>query len=353
MEDGLARVGVLLLNLGTPDSPSVRDVRRYLREFLSDPRVLDTNALGRALLLYGWILPLRPRRSAAAYRKIWTERGSPLLVHGRALADSVAKDLGPGFAVELAMRYGEPSIEAALERLAQASVERTIVLPLFPQYAGASTGSALERVYALAGRRWNVAALSVLPPFYGHPDFIRALEAVVRPEHEVFRPQHLLLSYHGLPERQIRRSEAAGRHCLAGEACCDAMGPANRYCYRAQCFATSRALAAGLDLADGEWSVSFQSRLGRTPWIRPYTDRVLPELADRGIRRLLVACPSFASDCLETVEEIGIRAASQWQELGGGELRLAPCLNDHPSWAQAVAGWVRTAAGARTPAAER
>ena len=346
MADREARVGVLLVNLGTPESPGVRDVRRYLREFLSDPRVLDVNPVLHTLLLYGTILPFRPRRAAAAYAKIWSEQGSPLLVHGRALAEGVAKALGPRFRVELAMRYGSPDMASALERLCEADSERVIVLPLFPQYAGSSTGSSLERVYSLAGARWNASALSVVPPFYDRPEFRDALAARSRPVLDAFQPDHVLFSYHGLPERQVRRSDGSGGHCLARADCCAAIGASNRHCYRAQCFATSRALQSALGLDASACGTSFQSRMAGTPWIRPFTDHVLPELAQRGVRRLAVLCPSFVADCLETVEEVGIRAVEQWRELGGEALELVPCLNAEPQWIEALAGWIREHAGA-------
>lgn len=335
-------VGVLLVNLGTPDSPSVSDVRRYLREFLSDPRVIDISRPARWLLLNAVILPFRPRRSAVAYASIWSAEGSPLLVHSRALAAGVAKALGPGFRVELAMCYGRPGIAEALDRLDAQGVERIVVLPLFPQYAASSSGSALEAVYREAGRRWNVPAIEAIPPFYAAPAFLRALGELARPQLEGFRPDHVLWSFHGLPERHVRKSDRTGAHCLARQDCCAAIGEANRDCYRAQCFATARGLAALLGLPRERWSVAFQSRLGRTPWIRPYTDERLPELARADVRRLALACPSFVADCLETLEEIGIRARAQWKECGGEELLLVPCLNAHPLWVETLAGWIRT-----------
>jgi ferrochelatase len=328
--------GVLLVNLGTPDAPKTKEVRRYLREFLSDPRVLDISAPARWLLLEGVILRLRPRRSAAAYAQVWTQAGSPLLVHGRALRDGVAAKLGPEQPVELAMRYGNPSIATALERLRAADVSKIVVLPLFPQYASSSGGSAGARVMELAGELWNVPPIELLAEFPDHPGFVAAFADVARASLAGFHADHVLFSYHGLPERHVRKSDPTGVHCLATEHCCDAVVPANRRCYRAQCHATTRALAAALDLAPGSFSVSFQSRLGRTPWIRPYTDLVLPELAARGVKRLAVLCPSFVADCLETVEEIGIRARDQWRGLGGEELRLVPSLNAHPRWVEAV-----------------
>ena len=337
----LARNGVLLVNLGSPDEPTTGAVRRYLREFLGDPRVLDMSALGRALLLNLVILPFRPRRSADAYKKVWTPEGSPLIVNGRALRDGLRKALGDDWVVELAMRYGAPSIERAVARLADADVERIIVVPLFPQYASASTGSALEAVYCAAAERWNVPPLDVLPSFYAEPGYIAALAAVARELPEEQLPDHVLISFHGLPERQIRKSDDSGVHCFASESCCDAIGPANRFCYRAQCAATARALAKALGLGREHWTLSFQSRLGRTPWIKPYTDEVLPQLHERGFRRLAVVCPSFVADCLETIEEIGIRAREQWLALGGEELALIPCVNAHPEWVDVLSGWIR------------
>ncbi len=339
------RTGVLLINLGTPAAPDVRSVRRYLREFLSDPRVLDLPRLPRWLLLYGAILPFRPRTSARAYRQIWLPEGSPLLVHGRALRDGVAKALGDGYSVKLAMRYQAPSIAAALDEFAVEDVARIVAIPLFPQYSSAATGAALQALYAAAASRWNAPVVEARGTFYDDSGFVRAVAQVSRPALDAFRPEHVIFSYHGLPERHIRRSDASGRHCLADAHCCESVGPANRHCYRAQCFATTRAVAAQLDLEAERHSVAFQSRLGRTPWIQPYTDKRLPELARGGVRRLAILCPSFVADCLETVEEIGIRARQQWRALGGEELLLVPCVNDHPAWVESVASWVRGSGG--------
>lgn len=331
-------IGVLLVNLGSPEDPGPAAVRRYLREFLGDPRVLDIPGPLRRLLLEGVILPTRPRTSAAQYASIWTPEGSPLLVFSRRLAEAVAKQLGDGYRVELAMRYGRPAIADALERLVAQDVAEVRVLPLFPQYASASTGSALARILEVAAGMQNVPALQVVASdFCDDPGFVAATAAVARPALEAFRPDFVLLSYHGLPERQVRRSDPSGAHCLASASCCEALGPVNRACYRAQCFATSRALADALGLEADRHGTAFQSRLGRTPWIRPYTDVLLPELAARGVRRLAVLCPSFVADCLETLEEIGVRAREQWEALGGEALLAVPCVNDHPRWVEAVA----------------
>jgi ferrochelatase len=336
-------IGVLLANLGTPDSPQVPDVRRYLREFLSDPRVIDINPV---LLLNLVILPLRPAKSARAYQAIWgdAQTGSPLLFHSRGLTDGVRAALGPGYVVELGMRYGAPSIPSALARLQAAQPTKLVVAPLFPQYSSAASGSAIERVYQVLGQQWNVPAVQTVEPFYDDPGFISAFSQVAARHLETFRPDFVLFSYHGLPERHMRKSDPTGQHCLASAGCCDAIGPANRYCYRAHCFSTTRALAASLGLSAERHSVSFQSRLGRTPWIKPYTDLVLPELAKAGHKRLAVLSPAFVADCLETVEEIGIRARDQWRSLGGDELLLVPSLNAEPAWVDTVARLVRTAA---------
>ena len=234
------------------------DVRRYLREFLSDPRVIDINPLGRWLLLNLFILPFRPAKSGRAYQSIWGERGSPLLFHSQDLTAGVAKALGGGYVVELAMRYGEPSIPRALAKLEAAEPEKIVVLPLYPQYSAAATGSTLERVYEVLGSRWNVPAIDTVGPFYDDPGFIGAFAEVARRHLSAFRPDHVLFSYHGLPERHMRKSDPSGQHCLQNERCCDAIGPNNRNCYRAHCFATTRALVAALGLGADSPTVSFQ-----------------------------------------------------------------------------------------------
>ncbi len=337
--------GLLLINLGTPDEPTPPAVRRYLREFLSDPRVIDINAVGRALLLHLFILPFRPKKSAHAYQSIWdAERGSPLMYHSRALAKGVAERLGGEWKVELAMRYGSPSIPDALARLRAAAVDRIVVLPLFPQYASSSTGTAIARVFELAGAQWNTPWLNIVPPFYDEPDFISAFAKVAR-DAGLDESDHLLLSFHGLPERQVKKSDTSGgAHCLASPGCCDRIALANRHCYRAQCYATARDLAKALDLPADRYTVCFQSRLGRTPWIRPYTDELLEELAKQGKKKLAVMCPAFVADCLETVEEIGIRARAQFLAAGGQELKMIPSLNATAPWIELVAKLARRAA---------
>lgn len=336
------KTGLLLINLGTPDSTRVADVRAYLREFLSDPRVLDMPAIKRALIVNLFILPRRPRRSAAAYAKIWTEDGSPLLIHGRELAAKVqARFERSGVMVELAMRYGNPSIDAALDRFRQHGVDHVVALPLFPQYSSAATGSSVEALLRAAGRRWNTPWVQIVPPFYDHPAFIDAVAEVAQPVLERAEAERVLFSYHGLPERHCRKSDDAGGHCLARADCCQTIGQANRNCYRAQCLATTRLLGDRLRIPQQQRVDCFQSRLGRDPWIGPHTDAVLADLARQGFKRIAVLTPAFVADCLETLEEIGMRAASTWRELGGEALQLVPCVNASDRWADALVAIVR------------
>lgn len=334
--------GLLLMNVGTPDDPSPGSVRRFLREFLSDDRMLDIPAVLRWLLLHLIILPVRPRRSAESYRKIWTERGSPLMFHSRDLEQAVRTALAGEYAVELGMRYGNPSLESALEKLWSRGVEELTVLPLYPQNAASSTSSSLSRVYELVRRKWDVLPLKVVGPFFDHPGFLDAFAEVARPAIERARAEKVLFSFHGVPERHVRKSDRTGRHCLESASCCDALTQVNRGCYRAEAFYIARELARRLELPQDRYQVSFQSRLGRTVWVRPYTDHLIPELAQQGVKRLAVVCPAFVADCLETVEEIGIRAKESFVAAGGEELVLVPSLNATPRWVQAVGELVRS-----------
>lgn len=337
----MARQGLLLVNLGTPDAPTAAAVRPYLRQFLLDGRVIDLPALPRWLLVHLAILPRRPRASAHAYRQIWTDRGSPLLFHSLDLAEAVAARLGDGYAVALGMRYGNPSLGAALARLRGLGVEALTVLPLYPQYAASSTGSSVAELYRLLGQAWDPLRVRVLPEFYEDEGFLDAFAEVARAQAQAV--DHVLFSFHGLPERQLRKSDPDGSRCLKAASCCEAITAANRRCYRAQSHATARGLAQRLGLDASRYTVSFQSRLGRTPWIKPYTDEVLPTLPSRGIKRLAVVCPSFVADCLETVEEIGLRARAQFLEAGGKAFERIPCLNATPRWVEAVVRMVRDA----------
>ncbi len=338
------KTAVLVINLGTPDSPAPSKVRRYLREFLSDPRVIDINPLGRWALLNLIILPFRPKKSGEAYEKIWTAQGSPLLENTRTFAAKLKAALPADWDVEYAMRYGNPSITSRLDALLARSPEKLILFPMYPQYASSSTGSTLEKVYGLLGRKWNVPALATVGPFHGDAGFLDASVSQGRPLIESFKPDHILFSYHGLPERQIRKSESLEGHCLkADDSCCASLTWKNNFCYRAQCFETTRQLAARLGLAPSQYSSSFQSRLGRTPWIKPYTDMVVADLGRAGKKRLLVFEPSFTADCLETLEEISLRAQATFLEAGGEKLMLVPAVNSSDAWVAAAASLVRNA----------
>lgn len=333
--------GLLLINLGTPDEPTTSAVRRYLREFLGDPRVLDINAIGRKLLLELIILPTRPAKSAHAYRSIWDEtRGSPLLYHSQDLAAGVATKLGAEWRVELAMRYASPSIAKGLAALIAAGVDRIVVLPLFPQYATSSTGTAVARVMELAQKAWTVPALDFVPAFFDDPGFLDAFAAIGAASLAEAKPDHVLFSFHGLPVRHITKTDLTGAHCFKTATCCDTL--TNPSCYRAQCFHTARSLATRLGLTADGYTVCFQSRLGRTPWIQPYTDVVLDELAAKGIKRLAVMCPAFVADCLETIEEIGMRGCEDFLAASGKEFTRVPCMNEHPLWIKALENMVNS-----------
>jgi len=335
--------GVLLINLGTPDSPKPADVRKYLREFLSDPRVLDMAPLARSLLLNLVILPFRPKKSGAAYEQIWTERGSPLLFHTQDLAAQLQKVLGETYTVEMAMRYQTPSIPSALASFVEKGVESIVAIPLFPQYSSAAWGSAAEHLFKEASKFWNIPAIELAPPFYDHPQYIAACAEIAHPILADFKPDKIMMSFHGLPERHCTKSDASGgQHCFKVDNCCASIVPANRFCYRAQCFATAGALAEKLSLTDEQYEVAFQSRLGRDPWIKPYTDFRLDDLPKEGVKRLAVCVPSFVADCLETLEEIGIRAKEQFVKAGGDDLVLIPAVNSSDTWVEACVSMVRT-----------
>lgn len=330
--------GLMLLNLGTPDSTQTSDVRRYLEEFLSDPYVIDIAPLARWLLVHIAILPFRPKKSAHAYKQIWTERGSPLRFHTKDLAEGVAKQLEKeGVLVEWAMRYGNPTIESAIRSLSEKSVTKITVLPLYPQYALSSTETGLAKVRELK-KAYPHIHFDWIQPFYAEKAFIDPLAEVSRSKLRNFKADHVLMSFHGLPERHVKKTDSSEgkNHCLQSSDCCNKIDHRNKNCYRAQCFATARELAESLNLRPDQYSVSFQSRLGRTPWIQPFTDLVIPELVQRGVKRLAVVCPSFVSDCLETLEEIGMRAREAFLEAGGEDFELISCVNADPSWQRGV-----------------
>lgn len=333
--------GFLLINLGTPASPSTADVRAYLNEFLMDPYVIDTPWPVRRALVSLFILPFRPRRSAEAYASIWDpETGSPLLHHCQQLTQALSEIL-PGPAA-LAMRYGEPSIAAGVAQLKAQQIDELIVIPLYPQYADSTITTSIEAVRNCVGD----TPMQVLAPYYDAPEFINSLAADIRPflhsgenqqTGDAPTASHLLLSYHGLPERHLQRTDPTGSHCLASEDCCQRSSPAHATCYRHQVFATSKALATQLGLSPDQYTVSFQSRLGRLPWLQPFTDQVLAELPGRGIKNLAVACPAFVADNLETLEEIGMQGYETFTAAGGEHLQLIPCLNSTPTWVRGLA----------------
>ena len=319
--------GVLLVNLGSPDSPAVRDVRKYLREFLMDGRVMDAPWPIRFFVVYGCILPFRPKQSAEAYHKIWRPEGSPLVVISKRVQAEIQRRVSAP--VELAMRYQNPSIESAIESLRNQGVTELLLIPLFPHYAMSSFESAVERVKDVLAKRAPAISLTVTPPFFDHPDYIAALWASAS-DYLKAGYDHLLFSFHGLPERHLRKSDPTGGHCLLVENCCATASPAYATCYRAQCFKTVKAFVNQAGVS--KYSVAFQSRLGKDPWLKPYTDLELVRLAREGVKSLLVICPAFVSDCLETLEEIGLRGREAFLQAGGRDLTLIPCLNEHPLW---------------------
>ncbi|MCP3980146.1 MAG: ferrochelatase [bacterium] len=335
------RTGLLLINLGTPDSPAPADVRPYLREFLMDPRVLDIPTWRRWLVVNLFILPFRPKQSGEAYAKIWTDRGSPLLLHTEALADKMQRRLGADVEVIPAMRYGKPPIRSALERFRAAGIDDIAVFPLYPQYSSAANGSSLDKVFTEAAKLWNVPNLQVIPPFYDHPGYIDACARAARPILDEVDPEVVFFSFHGLPERHVKKSDDSGSYCLVRADCCERIVEENRNCYSAQCYATARALAERLGVPEDRRRVCYQSRLGRTPWLRPYTDELLIEEARKGRKRAVILSPAFVADCLETLEELGIRAAEDWKAHGGEKLTLVPAVNSNDDWADAAVRIVR------------
>jgi len=327
------KTGLLLLNLGTPDDPSPEAVGRYLREFLMDPRVIDLPWPMRWFLVNGLIVPRRRHDSSELYRSIWTPRGSPLLVHLRDLADKMRPRLESHCEVAIAMRYGQPSIKSAFERFQKLGLEEIKIVPLYPQYAESTTLSSQEECGRVAREIGLAARLSFVEPFYRHPGFIRPMAIKVREVWQKLEPQHLVMSFHGLPERHVKRTDrGGGRHCLVKDDCSHEMGDANRDCYRAQCFATAKELAIAAGIAPDEYTVCFQSRLGRAKWIGPATDETIVALGKRGVKRIAVVCPSFVSDCLETLEEIGVRGAETFHDSGGVEFSRIDCVNSDDAW---------------------
>jgi len=338
------KVGVLLLNIGTPASTSVEDVREYLGRFLADDRVIEIEPPLLKFVLLQLLLATRPQNSAANYQRIWDPvRGSPLLFHSEDLAAGLQAELGDRYAVRIGMAYSEPFVGEALRSLAASGVDDVVLVPMFPHYASSTTGSILANAYNTAAEVFCTPYLQVVPPFYDSPHYLRCMREIIS-EHVGPRGRdvdHILFSFHGLPEAQCTKTDTSGGRCLRGPDCCAAITFDNRNCYRAQCFETARLLANGLGLEEGRWSIGFQSRLtlrGTIKWIRPYTDEILEDLGRSGKERVAVVAPSFTADCVETIEELGITGREQFTEAGGKELVVVPCLNSSGHW---VAGLAR------------
>jgi ferrochelatase len=344
--NGVRRRGILLVNLGSPASTSVADVRSYLRDFLMDPYVIDSPWPVRKIVVSGFILPFRPERTAQAYRRIWEADGSPLLGRSRALCAALTRRVS--MPVELAMRYGQPTIEGAVEHLLATDIDEILLIPLYPHHADSTRTTTIEAVERHLARLGANVSLEVMPPFFDDPGYLDALTTSIQRAMPA-DSQLLLFSYHGLPERHITKADPTGSHCLKSADCCERQSPAHATCYRHQVFATSRATAARLGLTAEQWRVSFQSRLGRLPWLRPYTDQILQTLPSQGITRVTVACPAFVADNLETLEEIGITGREHFLDAGGESLTLVPCLNDDPAWVETVAAWCNGIETSRRP----
>lgn len=331
----MAKTGVLLINLGTPDSPETPDVRKYLREFLMDPDVIDIPAFQRWMLINLIIAPLRSPKSAAEYKKLWTPEGSPLLVYGEQVRDKLQAQMGEEYKVVLAMRYQNPSIRKGLDELKAAGVDHFVAIPLYPQYATASTRSTIVKLDEEMKRWENAPSYTVIDKFPNHPAFIGSFEKLGKKYMAEGDYDHFLFTYHGLPERQILKNDDKN-HCKLNDVCCSSYGENNAYCYRAQCYETTRVLTEKLGISKENYTVCFQSRLGKTPWIKPYTDEIIDELAEKGIKRVLAFSPSFIADCLETTIEIGETYQEQFIEKGGEEWVLVESLNANDFWIDAL-----------------
>lgn len=331
----MSKQGILLVNLGTPDSTSVSDVRRYLDEFLMDERVIDMNALGRTLLVKGIIVPFRGPKSAKIYRKVWTENGSPLLYYSIRQKELLQQKLGGDYYVELGMRYQNPSIASALEKLKAAGVSSIKVISLFPQYASATTGSVHQKVMEIVSRWQTIPDISFLNSFHDHPGMIGVFaENAQKYQPETF--DQVIFSFHGLPQRQLIKADDSKRHCLQSPGCCSVLTEANKFCYSAQCHHTARLIAERLSIPKEKYTVTFQSRLGKDPWAQPYTSEVIHRLGTNGAKRLLVFSPAFVADCLETLYEIAQEYDLEFKALGGEGIQLVESLNDNPRWIEVL-----------------
>ncbi|MCB0475276.1 MAG: ferrochelatase [Flavobacteriaceae bacterium] len=330
--------GILLVNLGSPDSTEVKDVKRYLDEFLMDERVIDIPYWKRFLLVKGIILNTRPKRSAAAYKKIWWEEGSPLVV----ISERFTKKLQGQIKVPVAlgMRYGSMSIQKGFEQLAEMGVDEVLLVPLYPHYAMSSYETVVEKAREVQKNHFPNLKMEVLPPFYDHPEYIEVLSESIKKELEAFQPDHLLFSYHGIPERHIYKSDTTQSHCKIDDTCCNTPSKAHETCYRHQCLATTKSVASSLGLKEGTYNDSFQSRLLKDPWLKPYTDFELERLAKEGVKKLAVVTPAFVADCLETLEEIAMEGKAEFLHAGGVDYRHIACLNDDDAWVAVMAKWI-------------
>ncbi|RAJ95816.1 ferrochelatase [Larkinella arboricola] len=338
----IGKTGVLIVNLGTPDSPSVPDVRKYLREFLMDGRVIDIPYVQRYALVNGIIAPFRAPKSAKVYREVWTEKGSPLKYYGEVVERELQRQLGDNYVVKLAMRYQNPSLEAGLSEFQKLGLTDIVVIPFFPQYASATTGSVYEKVMEIVGKWQIIPRIEFTNSFLDHPKFIEGFAQRARPYMDKESFDHYLFSYHGLPERQIRKGDVTGTVCKLGD-CCSSLHPQNQYCYRAQCFETTRLLVRALGIPEGKYTTTFQSRLGKDPWIKPYTEDVVQELGQKGIRSVLAFSPAFVADCLETTIEVGEEYKELFEKHGGKRWQLVESLNDSPIWIELLVDLVKKA----------
>ncbi len=329
---------VLLLQLGTPDSPKVKDVRRYLFEFLNDPRVIDIPAILRAMLVNLIIVPFRAPKSAKIYEHLWTDKGSPILLYTQEITGLLQKELGGGFKVEFAMRYQNPSMEDVLGRIKKANYKKIIVVPLFPQYASATTGSAVEKAMRIISKWWVIPEVKFIGQFYDHPLFVEAFAERGR-QYDINSYDHVIFSYHGLPERQVNKVYEDGKPCSDHD-CEKIITEENKHCYKATCYATTRLLAAKLGIPESRYTVSFQSRLGKG-WLEPFSDNVIIQKAKEGAKKLLVFSPAFVADCLETTVEIGYEYQQLFKEHGGEKVQLVESLNNHPKWIETLKSLVQ------------
>ncbi len=342
-----AKTGLLFINLGTPEAPTRSALKPYLRQFLSDKRVLNIPAAARALLVNAIIVPTRSGKSAEAYTEVWRTDGSPLRVFTEGLVEQVKTKIGSeNLIVRYAMRYGEPSIDDVIRELSEQNCERLIVFPLYPHYASSSAGTALEDVFKSLSRLWAIPSVYTIPPFYERDEWIDAQVEVARDALHDFGPDHTLFSFHGLPIDHLTGCDASNSHCQKVKDCCLKRVDANRLCYGMQTQVTAELLARKLGLQKDEWSVAYQSRLAGKPWIGPFTDVVVPELAQKGVKKLAMFSPAFVADCLETLEELGMRAKEDFEEAGGEDFYLAPCVNDSNAWVDGAialvgeSGWI-------------